>query len=46
MSELGKTSQDMAKQYGVAGESIRNGMNELIKKVLLLIKLLEQCLAY
>ena len=32
MSELGKTSQDMAKQYGVAGESIRNGMNELIKK--------------
>ena len=46
VSELGKTSQDMAKQYGVAGESIRNGMNELIKKVLLLIKLLEQCLAY
>ncbi|MDQ6160652.1 phage tail tape measure protein [Staphylococcus epidermidis] len=32
VSELGKTSQDMAKQYGVAGESIRNGMNELIKK--------------
>ncbi|MGX0073149.1 phage tail tape measure protein [Staphylococcus epidermidis] len=32
VSELGKTSQDIAKQYGVAGESIRNGMNELIKK--------------
>lgn len=29
---LGTTSQNMAKEYGIAGESIRNGMNELIKK--------------
>ena len=32
VEELGKSSQNMAKEYGVAGASIRNGMNELIKK--------------